>query len=105
MLSSTLMFLTRYDIRVHENTRKHTCRLPSYLQPVACATGPTAVAHAKSSTRDSDISALVAVLREGERVGESGKGYERGEEAVKAKAGDVRELFHTPILRRATLCL
>lgn len=31
--------------------------------------------------------------------------YAHGEEAENAEAGDVRELFHTPVLRRVTLCL
>eukprot|EP00904_Undaria_pinnatifida_P013100 jgi/Undpi1/8920/HiC_scaffold_26.g11381.m1 len=31
--------------------------------------------------------------------------YSHGEEAENAEAGDVRELFHTPILRKVTLCL
>lgn len=31
--------------------------------------------------------------------------YAHGEEAEKAQAGDVRELFHTPVLRKVTLCL
>lgn len=31
--------------------------------------------------------------------------YAHGEEAEKAEAGDVRELFHTPVLRKVTLCL
>eukprot|EP00904_Undaria_pinnatifida_P013101 jgi/Undpi1/8921/HiC_scaffold_26.g11382.m1 len=31
--------------------------------------------------------------------------YSHGEEAEKAEAGDVRELFHTPVLRKVTLCL
>ncbi|CAN0067204.1 unnamed protein product [Scytosiphon promiscuus] len=32
-------------------------------------------------------------------------GAAHGEEAENAEAGDVRELFHTPILRRVTLCI
>lgn len=32
-------------------------------------------------------------------------GYAHSEEEVVAEAGDVRELFHTPILRRVTLCV
>lgn len=59
----------------------------------------------KSSNGDSRVAALAAALREGERVGEAGTGYKHGEEAENAEAGNVRELFHTPILRRVTLCL
>lgn len=44
------------------------------------------------------------VWREGERTLPVIE-YAHGEEAEKAEAGDVRELFHTPILRKVTLCL
>lgn len=35
----------------------------------------------------------------------SGEFYGRRDKAESAQAGNVRELFHTPILRRVTLCM
>lgn len=50
------------------------------------------------------VVAALATLRNGEAV-VSGVGMSRGEEAKQVEAGDVRELFHSPILGRITLCL
>lgn len=65
--------------------------------------GVDATDHGKTAGGDGGAPGS-GLWREGDRVLPVIE-YAHGEEAEKAEAGDVRELFHTPILRKVTLCL
>lgn len=65
---------------------------------------PITATDQQTMTDGEKVIAALAMLRNGEAV-TSRVGISRGEEAEHVEAGDVRELFHTPVLCRITLCL